>query len=461
MEKNEGLYQLIYDYYESRILFGSYRYGEPLSSVSQICANFRLGRNTVQAALNRLEKNGYIKTEERKVARVIYQATEEDFRENAANFFVPRREGILDFGYVGELMFAPLWNAGVQNLKQGTPDYAYWNQNKEKGTVPVPIKVYCDVLSTFHNELLLNLYWQCLRYLNFLYPPKNREENDRVAELIARQEMDELKREIDGCLDGQQAQVLEFVDFAAKAYHLESVAPVRFHWTIYRRRPQVRYTLASVIIREILRGSYPVGTYLPSLPGMAEQYQVSLSTVRRTLEVLSALGVTRTYMGIGTKVCLEPVDIDILNGSEIRENLRLHGEGMQILALTVRGVTLFTLESAAKEKREQLLQQMIKLHGRTSSILYIDVLLSFIAAECPSAIIRECYDKLRELAAWGYIFSAVLLRNGQLSHSYTGFLEKLEADLRAGDLAAFSDQWQLFIKGRIDFLYSSLPLKNV
>lgn len=460
MEKNDGLYQLIYDYYESRILFGSYRYGEPLPSVPQICANFRLGRNTVQAALNRLEKNGYIKTEERKVARVIYQATEADFRENAANFFVPRKEGILDFEYVGSLMFAPLWNAGVQNLKQDASDYAYWNQNKAKGAVPVPVKIYCDVLSTFHNELLLNLYWQCLRYLNFLYPPKIREEDVRVAELISRQEMDELKRELDDCLDGQQKQVLEFVDFAAKAYHLETADPIRFHWTIYRRRPQVRYTLASVIIREILRGVYPAGAYLPSLPRMAEQYQVSLSTVRRTLEVLNALGVTRTFMGIGTKVCLEPVDKDVLNGSEIRENLRLHREGMQILALTVRGVTLFTLESAEEEKREQLMQQMITLHGRTSSILYIDVLLSFIAAECPSATIRECYGRLRELVAWGYIFSAVLLRNGQLSHSFTGFLERLEANLRAGDLAAFADQWQSFIEGRIDFLNSSLPPKN-
>ena len=63
MEKDNLLSELIYEYYESRILFGMYRYGDQLRSVSQICASFGLARNTVQAALNKLEAAGYIKTE--------------------------------------------------------------------------------------------------------------------------------------------------------------------------------------------------------------------------------------------------------------------------------------------------------------------------------------------------------------------------------------------------------------
>ena len=151
--------------------------------------------------------------------------------------------------------------------------------------------------------------------------------------------MQGLKSEFDDYFDSIQNEVLDFIAHAGEAYHLENVRQIPFSWTIYRRRPQVRYTLASVIIREILWERYPVGSYLPSLPKMAEQYQVSLSTVRRTLDVLHSLGVTRTYMGIGTKVCLEPVGMEVMKISEIRENMRLHGEGMQILAMTVRSVT--------------------------------------------------------------------------------------------------------------------------
>ena len=47
--------------------------GDQLRSVSQICASFGLARNTVQAALNKLEAAGYIKTEQRKMASIVYQ----------------------------------------------------------------------------------------------------------------------------------------------------------------------------------------------------------------------------------------------------------------------------------------------------------------------------------------------------------------------------------------------------
>lgn len=222
----------------------------------------------------------------------------------------------------------------------------------------------------------------------------------------------------------------------------------------------MRYTLASRMIREIFWERYPVGSYLPSLPHMAEQYQVSLSTVRRTIDVLNAMGITRTYMGIGTKVCLEPVEIDLMNVSEIRENLRLHGEGMEFLSLTVRGVTLFTLESATEEKRKELEQNIAKLRGKTSGILCIDVLLNFISDECPSMVIRECYGKLRELTAWGYILSAILMRDGQLNRNFTDFISQLITDLRSGDFPAFADRWQSLIGNRTDFFYSKFPFRT-
>lgn len=460
MNKNEGLSVLIYEYYESRILFGIYRCGELLPSVPQICATFRLGRNTVQSALDRLEKMGYIRTEERKVAKVIYEGTEERYRKNVADYFVPRTEGILDFQYAGEFLFLPLWKIGVKNLGMDTPGNAYWEQYTVRGTLPAPSRIYFDVLHTFHNDLIQNLYWQCLRYNNFLYPKrKEKEDAGALAGLLPLTDLSELKQAMDDYFSETQEEVLAFAEFAREKYHLEAAVQIPFQWTIYRRRPQMRYTLASRIIREILWERYPAGTYLPSLPQMAERYQVSLSTVRRTVDVLNAMGITRTYMGIGTKVCLEPVEIDLMNVSEIRENLRLHGEGMEFLALTVRGVTLFTLESATEEKRKELGQNIVKLQGKTSGILCIDVLLSFISSECPSMVIRECYGKLRELTAWGYILSAILMRDGQLNMNFTDFISQLVKDLEYGDFSAFADRWQSFIGNRTDFFYSKFPFR--
>lgn len=462
MEKKDELYELIYEYYESRIRFGAYRYGEQLMSIPQICASFRLARNTVQAALEKLEKNGYIKTEERKVARVVYQGAEELFQENTAKYFVPRKAGILDIHYHGGVMFLPMWEIGVNALElELRHDVVGKRKKAEKEVVLEATKLYFDVLSTFHNGLVLSLYWQVLRYLNYLYPRRDEKQDGCGIEgRLSKNRLNDMKRGFDEYLVEILMDVLKFIDFAKETYHLEDVDQIPFTWTIYRRRPQVRYTLASTIIREILWEHYPVGSFLPSMPKMAEQYQVSLSTVRRTLGVLHALGVTRTYMGIGTEVCLEPIDPDILNNSEIRENMRLHGEGMQILALTVRGVTVFTLEAVGEEQRQELLQGIRRLRGKHNGMLCIDVLLSFIASECPSAFIRECYGKLRELVAWGYIFSAVLMRTEKMSLDLTDFISRQERDLQKCELAAFAGRWQSLIEDRVNFFYSKFPLWN-
>ena len=166
MKKNNELNELIYEYYKSRILFGIYRYGEQLKSVPQICSSFRLARNTVQIALNRLEEEGYIKTEKRKAARVIYQGSEELFRENVVRYFALRSEGILDIQLSSNLLFSSIWEKGMQNLRLGMQ-----NRNGEADAAGKaayePIRLYIDVLNTFHNDLMLGLFWQSMRYISY------------------------------------------------------------------------------------------------------------------------------------------------------------------------------------------------------------------------------------------------------------------------------------------------------
>lgn len=460
MEKNKELNELIYEYYKSRILFGIYRYGERLNSIPQICTSFRVARNTVQIALNRLEKDGYIKTGKGKVARVIYQGAEEQFQENVVKYFALREDGILDIQLSGNLLFSSIWEKGMQNLKSEIQNNTY-GTNTVENAASEPIRLYIDVLNTFHNGLMLSLFWQNMRYISYFYPPRNdRKANYTVGDLLSAEKAKCLKEDTDVYYLNIYKNIMEFIRSNREKYHLEHAAQIPFTWTIYRQRPQVRYTLASAIIREIFWDVYPVGSYLPSQPKMAEQYQVSLITVRRTLDVLNALGVTRTYMGVGTKVCMESIDLDIMGRSEIRENLHLYGEAMQILALTVRSAVQFTLDSVKKEGKKELLQTIRMLRDKNNSILCIDVLLNFISGECPSASIREIYGKLRELIAWGYIFSAVLMAAGQTEANSEPFICQVEHELQKDDLAAFAGHWQSFIEEKLSSFYEKFPLWN-
>ena len=451
MKKDKGLYELIYEYYESRILFGYYKYGDSLSSVSVICSTFQVGRNTVRAALAKLEEKGYIVTEERRAAEVVYRGTSEEFEKNAADYFVPRRDGIRDIARAGKILFLPLWEAGLRRLDRKAAEEENSRHNAVvSGAIPIPVKLCIDTLRVFDNALMLNLYWQCLRYVNFLYPQNRSNPRNCAEEILAEQTAGSQDSQSGYRYVNAEEEVLDFIERAREKYHLENIGQIPFHWDIYRQRPQVRYTLASVIIREIFSGRYSMGSYLPSQPKMAELYHVSLSTVRRTLVLLESLGVTKSHMGIGTEVCLGNTDFN-WNAAEIRESLRLHGESLQILALTVRGILLFTLESSPQQRGEEFLRELGKVRGTKSSILCMDVLLSFIIRECPSPMIRECCRKLRELITWGYILSAVMMKSGQLPPSPEAVLELSEKYLRAGRLYDFADAWQIFIESRMEF----------
>ena len=156
------------------------------------------------------------------------------------------------------------------------------------------------------------------------------------------------------------------------------------------------------MISEIFWGRYPVGSFLPSLTEMAEQYDISLTTARRTVELLNSLGVTRSYHGSGTKVLMDSAAAD-LPPSDVREDLRLHRESLHLMGLTIRGVMLFTLESVPAARREKLMQELFEIRAQKRGFLCFGVILNFICENCPSMIVRECYSRLKEFITWGCI----------------------------------------------------------
>ena len=135
MKKDTGFYGIVQEYFETRILYGFYVYGDRLPSIQKLCVIFAMAPATIRSALGQLEKQGYIKVDARKGSEVIYQASPAKFRENAARYFGVRREGIADLFQSAELLFEPLWETRI-------------------------------IMS---NGLAQNLYWEVIRYLRFPY----------------------------------------------------------------------------------------------------------------------------------------------------------------------------------------------------------------------------------------------------------------------------------------------------
>ena len=51
MRADSGLNRLVYEYFEARILYGYYKYGESLPSINKICQMFHLAGHIFSLAL--------------------------------------------------------------------------------------------------------------------------------------------------------------------------------------------------------------------------------------------------------------------------------------------------------------------------------------------------------------------------------------------------------------------------
>lgn len=251
--------------------------------------------------------------------------------------------------------------------------------------VSIPVEFYLLAVGALDNRLAMNLLWETVRYLRFPYLTNGMETLTGRKELagFSREETIEALRAEAAHSYGRSLQALfAFMDEMSLDPGLKDAAPIPFHWNIYRQRPQLRYSFASLLIREILKGTYPQGTYLPSLPQLVDRYGIPLMTVRRTLGLLEELGMTRSYHGKGTLVCMEPADID-LSRSSIREGIRLYVESLQLLHLTVQNIFLCTWESADPAKRAALIRHFLFLQSEEKSYLCFEACLTFIEDHCP------------------------------------------------------------------------------
>lgn len=73
MKQKQTLFNYVYQNLKEQILSGRLQHGEKLPSMSRLCEFYHVGIRTVKDVLLRLKEEGYIQTEERKAAVVIYR----------------------------------------------------------------------------------------------------------------------------------------------------------------------------------------------------------------------------------------------------------------------------------------------------------------------------------------------------------------------------------------------------
>lgn len=449
MSSEERIYRLVFECYEARILYGYYKYGENLPSISKICTVFHMAPATVRAGLSALEKQGYIKIDARKASKVIYKSNPAMQRRSAAEYFVPRKKAIHDLLMSSELLFEACWKLGLNQLSDGEWEKFRntFEQNSDHA-VSVTFQFCLMVLRALDNSLILNLYWEILRFLKFPYLTED-ETWDIPWETFEGKSKSEsiviLTDYIKECLYKSVKRLFDFIDEVQKEFELEQEDAFSFQWNIYRQRPQLCYTLVCSVIRDIEKGIYAKGSFLPSLPKMAKHYKVSVSTVRRSLSILNSTGLTESFQGKGTQVLPDIVPADI-ERPEIQDGLRMYQESLQLLKLTMKNVMLRTLGCAPDNKKKIFEERFFQLAGDEKGYLSIEICFAFIEEEFPLSGVKECYRKLRELTAWGYPFALYRLKDKAYHEANRKIMKHAVGCLGREDICGFADCFEMLVQ---------------
>ncbi len=410
---DQARYLLIYEYFASRIRFGYYQKGDVLPPIEQLCEKFQVARKTVRNALLQLKEDGFISFSAGKRATVICDVAQWEQKLSAGNYYRARKDAILDFNYSASRLIAPLLAAGCHRV-----------ENKEIRTLgEVALCPFIEdadysligcltMLGKLDNRLMINLLQETIRFFQFPFLQKLSHASTQSAFLMqVRLEMYACSQR--GDLEGFFTAVMRLQNqfyFAIKEYIqlTDDGTPwpeqVPFTWQIYRERPQLCYTLAAKLLHQIISGVYPEESFLPSYAAIATEYQVSVITARRTIEILHHLGVAQTRNGVGTQVVCAPPQIEKLRRPAIQKQLDRLNQSVQITLLTCNTVAKEAFATATLQNRQELHRQLTHGLQQQDWFVFISLNVHFLLRPYSSPSMKTICHKLYGFLLWGYPF---------------------------------------------------------
>jgi len=210
---------------------------------------------------------------------------------------------------------------------------------------------------------------------------------------------------------------------------------LKFSWNPMRGQDYYYSKIVDDMNLKIGLGEYSVGIYLPYEKQLANQYDVSLSTVRKALSELEQRGFVKKSNGKGT-IVIEPDDTKLhqlaLNSGYVEKALRyLHA--LQLMVLIIRPAAL---AAAARFTREEL-DELTDRFTSPGSVYLADIqeaVLKHTTLEPLYVILSET----NHLLEWGHHFAYYPSKRHTLSHLNKKAITALR-QLYEGNASSFAD----------------------
>ena len=449
MKRNQSLYFLIYTDLKAQILGEHWEYGGRLPSADQLALQYYVGKWTIRKAMELLEADGLIRTEERRRAVVLYQSpyTGEHI---PAHRILRRRSDSLSVYQTMELLMPDILalcsrSARVYELEHFEPIIRWSKRPRAVGCWKLVSGLLHDMLLASGNSLFLSMYGAMEFYaevsfmMDHQYPLTSYDmitANLTPIQVLEKLQADHrtVRRHFAEYYHAVYLSAQHVFDKLTEKFpHIDDSGENTFTWEfgvhhLYRK-------ISRDLIEKIILGIYSVESWLPSEAKLAKEYGVSVSTIRQALRLLSLLGFIQTVHGKGSKILsLEYHHVPQLNQhEEYRMEFLQFLSGLQLMAIAVRAAVPLAFSHIHANEGKKL-REGLKQQNTTPLKLLTDCVIEGISLYPLQAIL----EKTREIIGWGYYYAIYIVSSQSTLHLNLRCEEALSC-LENGNPKGFAD----------------------
>ena len=466
MENGMELQQVIYHVLRTQIQFGVYRFGERLPTIEDAARLFMVSVKTIRAAYCQLQRDGYITISKSVGVKVSISYSEQDAEAHIQRFFTEQKDALMDLGRSTRLLFGNAQWLGFKNASSELLDEIEELSAPDERMAPyVMILKLQAVYGVLGNDLLMRLVWQVFMFSlapflsisgNLARLNQNQDPLLQMTALCREGNWPALRACVDAFQEQKGSALHQF--YASRIRRPAADKQIVFTWSVYKKASQLCYSLGMEFLIAISLGKYPPNSFLPSLNAVAQEYHVSVNTVRRTMALLNDIGAAKTINGVGTRV-LPPEEIVEncdLSGASAHRQLFSYAKSVHILTLSCRQVALDTLASMDRKTAGKWSVQLAGYARMRRHELTPYAIINLISKDSPSAAVRTVYTALFRSLFWGYPLRSLVKDPQGYNAFYVPQLQYILDCLERSDAAAFSARLEELMWFEMNFIAGQL-----
>ena len=452
MKLQETKFTFLYNEIKRCILEGQIPPGNPLPSSRMYCEQFHVSRYTINRVFDALRTEGLVDIQPR-LAPIVASKKDTCNSSNTVFEILKQREGILQLYQTFALILPSLMVFALQECDvEIMPHYKQAMKalrlGDASGEWSPPSKLGYDILRIGGNSLFSELYSTFGLYNKLAFfaedCPYFSKHFLRGAVSVTSVIIDTLKGDDPLTKYNQLSDMYQKLTDSIEhtLNYLSETTPkcpaqtgLKFSWNPMRGQDYYYSKIVDDLNLKIGLGEYSVGMFLPYEKQLANQYEVSISTVRKALSELEQRGFVKTLNGKGT-IVIKPDDTKLhqlaLNSGYVEKALRyLHA--LQLMVLIIRPAALAAAPQFTKEELDELADRFT-----SSDSIYLSDILKAIMRNTTLEPLYVILSETNHLLEWGHHFAYYPSKKHTLSHLNKQVILALQ-QLREGNADSFAD----------------------